>query len=56
MKIIHYCFGLPPYSTGGLSIYAKDLASIQSENNEVIVLFPGLKKSKLSLKKVNYIF
>lgn len=55
MKIIHYCFGLPPYSTGGLSIYAKDLASIQSENNEVIVLFPGLKKSKLSLKKVNYI-
>lgn len=55
MKIIHYCFGLPPYATGGLSIYAHDLASYQSKDNDVYVLFPGLKNKNICLKKINYI-
>ncbi len=54
MKIVHYCLGLPPFSTGGLSIYAHDLASIQAKDNDVYVLFPGIKRKKIHLKKINY--
>ncbi len=54
MKIIHYCLGLPPYATGGLSIYANDLVNIQAKEHEVYVLFPGVNKNQIHLKKISY--
>ena len=53
MKIIHYCLGLPHFATGGLTIYARDLANIQKNDNDVYMIYPGIKKDKLALKKVN---
>ena len=50
MKIIHYCLGIPPLATGGLTIYANSLAKIQSKDNEVIIIYPGYKKNKIHLK------
>lgn len=41
MNILHYCLGFPPYRTGGLTKYAIDLATKQSEDNEVYVMWPG---------------
>lgn len=52
MKILHYNLGIPPYSTGGLSIYSYDLAKIESNDNEVIIIYPGYKNKKLKLKKI----
>lgn len=43
MKILHYSFGLPPYSSGGLPLYVKDLAYSQKRNgHEVNILIPKL--------------
>ena len=53
MKIIHYCLGLPPFATGGLTIYARDLANAQKIDNDVYMIYPGMNKDKLSLKKIN---
>ncbi len=52
MKILHYNLGIPPYSTGGLSIYSYDLAKIESNDNEVIIIYPGYKNKKLKLKNI----
>lgn len=52
MKIIHYCLGIPPFATGGLTIYAHDLALAQMKNHEVHMLYPGYKKSEIVLKKI----
>ena len=42
MKILHYCLGLPPFRTGGLTKYCVDLMKQQSENgDEVTLLYPG---------------
>ena len=42
MKILHYFLGFPPYRSGGLTKYAFDLMTAQSENgDEVAALWPG---------------
>lgn len=42
MKILHYSLGLPPYRSGGLTYYAKDLISEQIKQGcEVSLLYPG---------------
>ena len=43
MKIIHYCLGLPPFATGGLTIYARDLANAQKIDNDVYMIYPGMR-------------
>jgi len=46
MNILHYFLGLPPFHSGGLMIYARDLAKEQQKNgNNVIMLMPGRYKS-----------
>ncbi|RCW30037.1 glycosyltransferase [Marinilabilia salmonicolor] len=45
MKILHYTLGLPPYRSGGLVRYAKDLSVEQAkQGHEVSVLYPGFSK------------
>lgn len=52
MKILHYCLGIPPYATGGLTIYALDLVKSQMKNNEVFMIYPGYKNKNIKLKKI----
>ncbi|MGI8385433.1 glycosyltransferase [Robertmurraya sp. P23] len=54
MKIMHYTLGLPPFRSGGLTRYAKDLMEEQAKNHEVLHLFPGkvdLINKKVRIKK-----
>lgn len=42
MNILHYFLGFPPFHSGGLMIYARDLAIEQLNNgNNVVMLMPG---------------
>lgn len=41
MIICHYCFGLPPYKTGGAPMYVNHLIDLQSKSNDVVLLYPG---------------
>ena len=42
MKILHITIGLPPYTSGGLPIYTRDLAVKESMlGNNVYILQPG---------------
>lgn len=58
MRILHYALGFPPYSTGGLTKYAVDIALEQIRcGNKVAVLWPGTINKHLEQriqKKSNY--
>lgn len=58
MKILHYSFGLPPYSAGGLPLFVSDIVNEQKNmGNDVFVLLPKqtlVGKSKI--KKVDSTF
>lgn len=42
MRILHYCLGLPPYRSGGLTKYATDLMVAQSASGDIVsLLYPG---------------
>ena len=54
MKILHYSLGFPPYSTGGLTRYATDLAREQArQGHDVSMLWPGKirKKNRSTVKR-----
>ena len=53
MNIIHYCFGLPPYASGGLTKYATDLFYEQSKNHNAFIMLPYIYKNKLKFKIKN---
>ena len=53
MNIIHYCFGLPPYASGGLTKYAIDLFYEESKNHNVFIMLPYKYKKELRFKKNN---
>lgn len=50
MNIIHYCFGLPPYASGGLTKYAIDLFYEESKNHNVFIMLPYKYKKELRFK------
>ena len=54
MKILHVAFGLPPYVSGGLPLYAERLIDYQIKSGyEIFVLEPGsLNFKKIQIKKV----
>lgn len=42
MRILHYTLGFPPYRSGGLTRYAKDLMASQKEaGHQVTTFYPG---------------
>ena len=56
MRILHYFLGFPPFRTGGLTKFAYDLMTEQSNrNDEVLALWPGqiipLRKAVRIVKK-----
>lgn len=54
MKILHYTVGLSEFRGGGLTKYVDDLTMYQSENNDVVILYPGefnLFNKSINIKK-----
>ena len=42
MRILHYCLGLPPYRSSGLTKYATDLMVAQSASGDIVsLLYPS---------------
>lgn len=41
MKILHVSQGLPPFRTGGLNLYCRDLMREQAREHSVALLYPG---------------
>ena len=55
MTILHYFLGFPPFHSGGLMIYARDLAKQQLKNgNNVLMLMPGKFKHNKDTSKIKY--
>ena len=55
MTILHYFLGFPPLHSGGLMVYATDLAKLQLElGHNVILLMPGIYLRSSSRSKIKF--
>lgn len=55
MNILHYFLGFPPYHSGGLMVYARDLALEQQINgHKVIMLMPGRYSERVGKTKIKF--